>query len=239
MERLDKLVAKHTNLSRSGARQLIRKGAVCVNGEKIFACDKQLDINNDELKINDEIIVMRKYLYIMLHKPQGILSAAKDPDCPTVIDILPENLKRRGLFPAGRLDKDTTGLLVITDDGDFSHRLISPSHHVYKTYIAELEGKITEAELDKLRAGITLGDGTECLPAKVRIIDDECKKVEVKIREGKYHQVKRMFASVNNSVAHLHREAIGALTLDPELKEGDARLMTQEEIEKIFTETEL
>ena len=95
MERLDKLVAKHTNLSRSGARQLIRKGAVLVNGEKIFACDKQLDINNDELKINDEIIVMRKYLYIMLHKPQGILSASKDPDCPTVIDILPENLKRR------------------------------------------------------------------------------------------------------------------------------------------------
>lgn len=238
MERLDKLVAKHANLSRSGARQLIRKGAVCVNNEKIFACDKQLDINNDELKINNEVIVMRKYLYIMLNKPQGILSAAKDPDCPTVIDILPQDLKRRGLFPAGRLDKDTTGLLIITDDGDFSHRLISPSHHVYKTYIAELEGKITETELDKLRAGITLGDGTKCLPAIVKILDEQAKTVEVKIREGKYHQVKRMFASVNNSVAHLHREAIGALSLDCELKQGEARLMSDEEIKKIFLETE-
>lgn len=151
MDRLDKTVAKQMNLSRSGARQLIRSGAVEVNGKKIFAADEQIDINSDELKISGKIVTVRRYLYIMLNKPSGVLSAAKDPDCPTVVDLLPPELSRRGLFPAGRLDKDTTGLLIITDDGDFAHRLISPSHHVYKTYEATLESDISEEQLDTLR----------------------------------------------------------------------------------------
>ncbi|MBQ2774750.1 MAG: 16S rRNA pseudouridine(516) synthase [Clostridia bacterium] len=222
------------NISRSAARQMIRKGAVEVNGEKVFAADLQLDINNDELKIGGKVIVMRKYLYIMLNKPSGVLSAAKDPDCPTVIDLMPPELSRRGLFPAGRLDKDTTGLLVITDDGDFAHRLISPSHHVYKTYEATLESEIGEEELDRIRAGITLGDGTECLPARVSVMDESSKLVRVQIREGKYHQVKRMFAAVGNSVEKLHRSAIGALKLDSSLSYGEARLLTDSELQSIF-----
>ena len=158
MDRLDKTVAKQMNISRSGARQLIRSGAVEVNGKKIFAAAEQLDINSDELKINGKTVTVRRYLYIMLNKPSGVLSAAKDPDCPTVVDLLPPELSRRGLFPAGRLDKDTTGLLIITDDGDFAHRLISPSHHVYKTYEATLESGISEEQLDILRQGAVLGD---------------------------------------------------------------------------------
>lgn len=234
LDRLDKTVAKHMNISRSAARQLIRSGAVEINGKKIFAAEEQLDINRDELRINGKAVTMRKYLYIMLNKPSGVLSAAKDPDCPTVIDLLPPELKRRGLFPAGRLDKDTTGLLIITDDGDFAHRLISPSHHVYKTYEAVLESPIGEEELSKIRAGITLGDNTQCLPAQAQLIGTEPVTVKVRIREGKYHQVKRMFAAVGNSVSRLHRSAIGALRLDETLLPGEARLMTDGEIKKIF-----
>ena len=234
LDRLDKTVAKHMNISRSAARQLIRSGAVEINGKKIFAAEEQLDINRDELRINGKAVAMRKYLYIMLNKPSGVLSAAKDPDCSTVIDLLPPELKRRGLFPAGRLDKDTTGLLIITDDGDFAHRLISPSHHVYKTYEAVLESPIGEEELSKIRAGITLGDGTQCLPAQAQLIGTEPFTVRVRIREGKYHQVKRMFAAVGNSVSRLHRSAIGALRLDEMLLPGEARLMTDREIKMIF-----
>ncbi len=239
MDRLDKTVAKQTRLSRSGARQLIRSGAVEVNGQKIFAADEQIDINSDELKISGKLVTVRRYLYIMLNKPSGVLSAAKDPDCPTVVDLLPPELSRRGLFPAGRLDKDTTGLLIITDDGDFAHRLISPSHHVYKTYEAVLEREISEEQLDILRQGAVLGDGTQCLPARLRKISDEPPTVRVQIREGKYHQVKRMFASVENSVVALRRTAIGALKLDSSLGAGEARLLTDNEREMIFSEAEI
>ena len=235
MDRLDKTVAKQMNLSRSGARQLIRSGAVEVNGKKIFAADEQIDINSDELKISGKIVTVRRYLYIMLNKPSGVLSA----DCPTVVDLLPPELSRRGLFPAGRLDKDTTGLLIITDDGDFAHRLISPSYHVYKTYEATLESDISEEQLDTLRQGAVLGDGTECLPARLRKISDEPPTVRVQIREGKYHQVKRMFASVENSVVALRRTAIGALKLDSTLGEGEARLLTDGERKMIFSEAEI
>ena len=239
MDRLDKTVAKQMNLSRSGARQLIRSGAVEVNGKKIFAAEEQIDINSDELKISGKTVTVRRYLYIMLNKPSGVLSAAKDPDCPTVVDLLPPDLNRRGLFPAGRLDKDTTGLLIITDDGDFAHRLISPSHHVYKTYEATLESDISEEQLNTLRQGAVLGDGTECLPARLRKISDEPPTVRVQIREGKYHQVKRMFASVENSVVALRRTAIGALKLDCTLGEGEVRLLTDGERKMIFSEAEI
>lgn len=239
MDRLDKTVAKQMNLSRSGARQLIRSGAVEINGKKVFAADEQLDINTDELKISGKIVTVRRYLYIMLNKPSGVLSAAKDPDCPTVIDLLPPELKRRGLFPAGRLDKDTTGLLIITDDGDFAHRLISPSHHVYKTYEATLESEISEEQLDILRRGAVLGDGTECLPARLKKISENPPTVRVQIREGKYHQVKRMFASAENSVVALRRTAIGALKLDSSLEAGEARLLTDDERGMIFSEAEV
>ena len=235
MDRLDKTVAKQMNISRSGARQLIRSGAVEVNGKKIFAADEQIDINSDELKISGKIVTVRRYLYIMLNKPSGVLSAAKDPDCPTVVDLLPPELSRRGLFPAGRLDKDTTGLLIITDDGDFAHRLISPSHHVYKTYEATLESGISEEQLDILRQGAVLGDGTECLPARLRKISDDPAAVRVQIREGKYHQVKRMFEKLGNKVVFLKRIKIGELPLDPDLPLGSCLEIMHKDVERLLT----
>ena len=173
----------------------------------------------------------------MLHKPKGVISASRDPKKETVIDIIPDSLKRRSLFPAGRLDRDTTGLLIITDDGAFCHRIMSPSHHVYKTYEAILSFPIYDVDIAKLEAGIILEDGTECLPAKVRAFTKNgLPAAEIKIREGKYHQVKRMFAAVGNKVEQLHRVQIGSLRLDNALAEGECREITEEEKALIFTD---
>ena len=239
MERLDKILVSQGIGSRKEVRELIKNGEVCVNGEVIRKADFKADPENSSITVKGQAVNYSKHIYIMLNKPSGVLSAAKDPDCPTVVDLLPPELSRRGLFPAGRLDKDTTGLLIITDDGDFAHRLISPSHHVYKTYEATLESDISEEQLNTLRQGAVLGDGTECLPARLRKISDEPPTVRVQIREGKYHQVKRMFASVENSVVALRRTAIGALKLDSTLGEGEARLLTDGERKMIFSEAEI
>lgn len=172
----------------------------------------------------------------MLNKPQGVISATTDPAKKTVIDIIPPELKRRSLFPAGRLDRDTVGLLIITDDGAFAHRIMSPAHHVFKTYEATLSFPIDENDIAKLESGITLGDGTECLPAKVKAFTttEGLPAAEIKIREGKYHQVKRMFHALGNNVEHLRRIQIGSLKLDTSLAEGECREMTDEELELVF-----
>ena len=168
----------------------------------------------------------------MLNKPSGVLSAAKDPDCPTVVDLLPPELSRRGLFPAGRLDKDTTGLLIITDDGDFAHRMLAPKSHVYKTYEAVLVQPVTPEDIEAFAQGVTLGDGTECLNAVLEPLEGT--RVRVKIREGKYHQVKRMFAARGNAVLALKRTHIGSVALDIALPEGGCREMTPDELQKIL-----
>ena len=237
-ERLDKLLASSGLVTRSEARAAVARGRVTVDGVPARSPEQKVT-REAALCLDGAPVDTAPFLYIMLNKPSGVLSAAKDPDCPTVVDLLPPELSRRGLFPAGRLDKDTTGLLIITDDGDFAHRLISPSHHVYKTYEATLESDISEEQLDTLRQGAVLGDGTECLPARLRKISDEPPTVRVQIREGKYHQVKRMFASVENSVVALRRTAIGALKLDSTLGEGEARLLTDGERKMIFSEAEI
>lgn len=173
----------------------------------------------------------------MLNKPQGVISATNDPRKETVIDIIPPELKRRSLFPCGRLDRDTTGLLIITDDGALAHRIMSPSHHVYKTYEAILKEPISASDAALLESGITLADGTECLPAKVKAFTvDGAPAAEIKIKEGKYHQVKRMFSALGNHVEHLRRTRIGALHLDPDLAEGDCRELTAEELALVFTD---
>lgn len=240
MDRLDKTVAKQMNISRSGAMALIRSGSGRGDGKKIFAADEQLDINSDELKINGKTVTVRRYLYIMLNKPSGVLSAAKESRLPDGRRSPAARAQQARLFPAGRLDKDTTGLLIITDDGDFAHRLISPSHHVYKTYEATLESGISEEQLDILQAGrgarrrhgMSAREAQKAEPMTPAAV---C----VQIREGKYHQVKRMFASVGNSVSALRRTAIGALKLDNSLKEGEARLLTDDERKMIFSEAEI
>lgn len=236
LKRLDKLIALNCNVSRKDARKLIKDAAVSVNSRVCLRAEELVDPEVDEIDVKGYNFTAKEHIYIMLNKPQGVISATTDPAKKTVIDIIPPELKRRSLFPAGRLDRDTVGLLIITDDGAFAHRIMSPAHHVFKTYEATLSYPIDDNDIAKLESGITLGDGTECLPAKVKAFTtvNGLPAAEIKIREGKYHQVKRMFHALGNNVEHLRRIQIGSLKLDTSLAEGECREMTDEELELVF-----
>ena len=240
LKRLDKLIALNCNVSRKDARKLIKDSAVTVNSRVCLRAEELVDPEIDDIVVKGYNFTAKEHVYIMLNKPQGVISATTDPKKKTVIDIIPDSLKRRSLFPAGRLDRDTTGLLIITDDGAFAHRIMSPAHHVFKTYQAVLSFPIDENDIKKLEKGITLGDGTECLPAKVKSFTtaDGLPAAEIKIREGKYHQVKRMFHALGNNVEQLRRIQIGSLKLDTSLSEGDCRELTEKELELVFTDEE-
>lgn len=236
LKRLDKLIALNCNVSRKDARKLIKDAAVTVNSRVVLRAEELVDAEVDDINVKGYNFTAKEHVYIMLNKPKGVISATTDPAKKTVIDIIPDELKRRSLFPAGRLDRDTTGLLIITDDGAFCHRIMSPSHHVFKTYQAVLSYPIDESDIKKLEAGITLGDGTECLPAKAKSFttQDGLPAAEICIREGKYHQVKRMFHALGNNVEQLRRIQIGSLKLDTSLEEGECRELTEEELDLIF-----
>ena len=236
LKRLDKLIALNCNVSRKDARKLIKDAAVTVNERVCLRAEELVDPDVDDIIVKGYNFTAKEHIYIMLNKPQGVISATTDPAKKTVIDIIPPELKRRSLFPAGRLDRDTVGLLVITDDGAFAHKIMSPAHHVFKTYEATLSFPIDENDIIRLESGITLGDGTECLPAKVKAFTtaDGLPAAEIKIREGKYHQVKRMFHALGNNVEHLRRIQIGSLKLDTSLEEGECRELTDDELELIF-----
>ena len=233
-ERLDKLIASQGLLSRSDVKNMMKKGEVSVNGTVVK--DSSLKVSyEDDIKIKGESLLQTQYIYIMLNKPQGVVSASEDKRDKTVVDILPDELKRKNLFPAGRLDKDTTGFSLITDDGDFAHRILSPARHVDKTYIAKGSDNINFENAQKAFAeGVVLNDGTVLLSAQLELIDDAENQVfKVVIKEGKYHQIKRMFASLGTSVIELKRIAIGGLELDPSLMEGEARVITEAELNLI------
>lgn len=233
-ERLDKLIASQGLLSRSDVKSMVKKGEVTVNG--IVVKDSSLKVSyEDDIKIKGERLLQTEFIYIMLNKPKGVVSASEDKRDKTVVDILPDELKRKNLFPAGRLDKDTTGFSLITDDGDFAHRILSPARHVDKTYIATVSDKINFENAKRAFAdGVVLGDGTVLLSAQLQLIEEKENQIfKVVIKEGKYHQIKRMFASLGTSVIELKRVAIGGLELDPELQEGEARIITQNELNLI------
>lgn len=233
MERLDKIIASQGRLTRSEVKKLVRSGRITVNGQVAKTADIKVS-ENDRIHIDGNELVLKKHLYIMLNKPKGVVSATRDNRQKTVVDLVPEKLYRPGLFPAGRLDADTTGFVLITDDGDFAHRILSPKNHIMKTYHAVLAEPLTQEGIDRFRAGLTLGDGTECMEAHVRVLEGGTGNVaEVKICEGKYHQVKRMFASIGNKVLELRRVRMGSLDLDEGLQEGECRELTPEEIEKL------
>lgn len=233
-ERLDKLIASQGMLSRNDVKNMVKKGEVSVNG--IVVKDSSLKVSyDDSIKIKGQPLLQTEFTYIMLNKPKGVVSASEDKRDKTVVDILPDELKRKNLFPAGRLDKDTTGFSLITDDGDFAHRILSPARHVDKTYIATVSDKIDFENAKKAFAdGVVLADGTVLLSAHLELIEDNEKQVfKVIIKEGKYHQIKRMFASLGTSVIELKRIAIGGLALDSALQEGEARIITEYELKMI------
>ncbi len=234
LQRLDKIIASQGQYSRRDVQRLIKSGLVTVNGVQVRDRGAKVDDESDVISINGEVLKIKKYVYIMLNKPKGVVSATNDGREKTVIDLVPQEYRGRKLFPAGRLDITTTGFVLITDDGDYAHRILSPKNHIEKTYEARLAERVTESQLKAVADGITLKDGTECRPAKLRVIEDtENPAVEIKICEGKYHQIKRMFAAAGNGVIELRRTKMGGVALDPRLSEGECRLLTSEEVERI------
>lgn len=230
--RLDKLLAGQGFGSRHEVKTMLARGRVVINGQPIKNADCRVDTSKDTVLFDGRQINYKEHLYIMMNKPRGVISASNDPKQPTVIDLLPEPLRRPGLFPAGRLDKDTEGMLIITDDGDFAHQILSPRKHVPKRYFAEVTGTLLQEAVRSFAEGLELGDGTLLKPAALQILENQgdSTQVEVIISEGKYHQIKRMFEQLGHTVLILRRLSMGGLQLDPTLNPGDAREMTAQEV---------
>ncbi len=228
MERLDKLLSRELNITRTQAKALIKRGEVTVNGAKAVSGDLKCS-DGDEIICSGRVINRREHVYIMLNKPKGVVSATEDTGEKTVIDLLPDEMKRRGLFPAGRLDKDTTGFVLLTDDGEFAHSILSPSKHIDKTYIARLDKPFTEEVKADFEGGMTLGE-SELLEAELCEIDGDFTRARVVLRQGLYHQVKRMFKKHGITVLELRRIKMGNLPLDETLGEGESRYITEEEL---------
>ncbi len=228
-QRLDKFISNQLIISRSDVRQSIQRGRVRVNDVVIRDAGALIDADSDIIVYKDNIIGYKEYVYILMNKPQGVLSASTDKTRETVIDLVPENLKRRGIAPVGRLDKDTTGLLLITDDGVFAHNCISPKKNISKSYIATLDGDINDDMIVKFKNGVVLSDGTVCRSANLERVAQNVARII--ITEGKYHQVKRMFGTVGLGVNSLHRESIGGLYLPETLKSGECIEMTKSQLE--------
>lgn len=232
MERLDKLLAGTGKWSRREVKALVRQGLVRVDGRLAASAEDKLDPAAAVVTVAGETISLCRFTYVMLHKPAGVLTATEDRKQPTVLDLLPPELRRIGLAPVGRLDKDTEGLLLLTNDGELAHRLLSPKYHVDKRYLARVDGELSAADAEAFACGMTLGDGLECLPAGLEVLPDRV--CIVTLREGKFHQVKRMLAARGAPVLYLKRLSMGPLTLDDSLAAGAYRLLRAEEISALY-----
>lgn len=227
MERLDKIISATGKYSRREVKDLVRQGRVSINGVLAASPEQKIDPAAAELLVDGVSIGYERFTYLMLYKPAGVLSAVEDRHQKTVLDLLPQELQRRGLSPVGRLDKDTEGLLLLTNDGELTHRLLSPKYHVDKVYYARVDGCLEEKDVDAFAQGIVLSD-FECLPAGLEILsENECL---VTLHEGKFHQVKRMLASRGKPVIYLKRLRMGPLTLDKTLKPGEFRPLKDGEV---------
>lgn len=232
MERLDKIVATALQISRKDAISLIKSGRVNENGVALKDAKKKLDENTAELFLDENRIYYYKYVYIMMNKPKGIISASDGKGDKSVIDILPAEMKRKNLFPAGRLDKDTTGFMLITDDGEFAHSILSPKNHIPKTYIAKLDKPFDETIVKEFESGVKLKD-EKCMGAKLEAADGDFCTARVEIKQGMYHQIKRMFACFGLKVVELKRIKMGDLYLDESLKDGECRYISEKELSMI------
>lgn len=233
VERLDKIISNLGYGSRKEIKSIIKKGFVEVDGVVVKDNGLSIDPEKSVIKINGEEVFYRKYIYLMMNKPDGVISATFDNNEETVIDLLEIDHQAFNPFPVGRLDKDTVGLLLLTNDGELNHRLISPKWHVDKVYYARIDKEVTEDDVKDFKKGITLDDGYLCKEAKLEILSagEEGSEIEVTIQEGKYHQVKRMFEAVGKKVTYLQRIEFGGLTLDDDLEEGEYRELTEEELQ--------
>ena len=232
MERLDKIISNLGYGSRKEIKALVKKGLVKVDGEVVKDNGVLIDPEKSVININGEDLFYREYIYLMMNKPDGVISATYDNREETVIDLLEVEHQVFDPFPVGRLDKDTVGLLLLTNDGELNHRLISPKWHVDKVYYAKIDKAVDEKDVEAFKNGITLDDGYKCKEGKLEIINssNEGAEVMVTIQEGKYHQVKRMFEALGKTVVYLKRTEFGGLPLDQELEEGEYRELTEDEL---------
>lgn len=231
LQRLDKLLCSQGTITRTQAGRLIRAGSVCVDGQAVRRPETKVDGETAHITVQGKPLIFQRFVYYMLNKPAGILCVSRDPNRQTVVDLLPPEQMRKDIFPAGRLDRDTVGLCILTNDGDYAHRLLAPKSGICKHYHAVLDGPVQPQHVAAFAEGIVLADGTKCLPAKIEIIEDSSTPtVGITIMEGKYHQIKRMFGTVGLGVQWLKRCSIGALQLDEGLGQGQSRPMTEREI---------
>lgn len=221
--------------SRKEVKQLLKSGSVKVDDVVVKDAKQHVDPEKQTVTLNGEVIEYREFIYLMMNKPQGVLSATEDNNTETVIDLLELEDQVYEPFPVGRLDKDTEGLLLITNDGQLAHRLLAPKKHVPKTYFAVIEGEVTEADITAFANGVTLDDGYETKPGELKILKSGIRSdIELTITEGKFHQVKRMFEAVGKRVVYLQRISMGPLALDETLELGEYRELTEEEIELLM-----
>lgn len=236
MIRLDKALSEHTILTRNELRRRIQGGAVSVNGEKVLRPESKIDPLKDSILLDGEPVYCVP-IYLMMNKPAGVVSATEDARLRTVVDLVPPSLRRKNLFPAGRLDRDTEGFVLLTDDGAFAHRILSPKKHVPKTYWVKVTGRVDEGSAEIFAEGMVLEDGSACKPALLTVLESGEKSVaRVVLYEGMYHQIKRMFSQIGCHVDYLFREKIGGLPLDPTLKPGECRVITPSERDLILKE---
>ena len=229
--RLDKYLADMGLGTRSEVKQAVRKGRVQVNGQTVREPEYKTETETDQVWFDGQPAAYREYEYYMLNKPAGVISASEDPRERCVVDLI-ESRKRKDLFPVGRLDKDTEGLLLITNDGGLAHRLLSPKKHVDKVYYARVQGRVTQEDAELFRRGVDIGEKKKTLPAELRILNaGEISEIELTIREGKFHQVKRMFHAAGKEVLYLKRLQMGSLRLDESLKPGEYRTLNTQELD--------
>ena len=232
MERLDKIIASQTEYSRKDVKYLALNKKLTVNGEIVRRSDIKVDPEKDEIAINGKPMLVKKYVYLILNKPEGYISATEDKSQATVLELIPEEFKCRDVFPVGRLDKDTTGLMILSDDGEFAHNILAPKKHVEKEYEVTVDIKVTEEMKKGFLEGVDLNDGV-CKTAILEITGDYT--ANVTLTEGRYHQIKRMFGCFGAKVVKLHRTRMGKLVLPNDLEVGDSRELTEEEIKLLTT----
>ena len=232
MMRLDKYLCETGFGTRSQVKDLLKKGQVMVNGEVVKKPELKINETTDQILCQGKKASYQKNIYLMLHKPAGVVSATEDNREKTVLDLVRPEDRKNGLFPVGRLDKDTEGLLLLTDDGELAHRLLSPKKHVDKTYYAKIDGQVTEEHVKQFREGLDIGDEKKTLPAVLTILlSGPVSEIEVTIHEGRFHQIKRMFEAVGCKVTYLKRLSMGSLVLDETLLSGEYRPLTEAELE--------
>ncbi len=233
--RLDRFLAECGLGTRTEVKKIIRSGVVAVGGKTVTKSDLHLDTATDTVTVSGKEVIYRQFVYLMLNKPQGYISATRDGRTPTVMELIPEEYLHFEPFPVGRLDIDTEGFLLLTNDGDLAHRLLAPKKHIPKTYVAQIEKPVTDADIERFDNGVILDDGYKTMPAILKSISSvEPYFAEIVINEGKFHQVKRMFEAIENKVLYLKRTKMNKLSLDETLPLGEVRELTDEEMKLLI-----